>query len=64
MQQSNMIRDEKIHQINNVIQTNKSKGMSTMDDALISLYRKGLITRESTIDHCVDADYVRKSIIN
>ena len=29
----NMIRESKVHQINNVIQTNASKGMRTMDDA-------------------------------
>ncbi len=55
----NMIRESKIHQLNNVIQTNQSKGMQTMDDALINLYRKGLITKEDTLERCVDADYLK-----
>ena len=60
----NMIREEKVHQMANVIQTNQSKGMQTMDDSLIDLYKRSLITREDTLAHCVDLDYVKKSIIN
>lgn len=58
----NMIRESKVHQINNVIQTNASKGMRTMDDALINLYRKGLINKEDVFERCVDLDYVRKIV--
>ena len=49
-----MIREEKVHQMANVIQTNQSKGMQTMDDSLIDLYKRSLITREDTLAHCVD----------
>ncbi len=58
----NMIRESKVHQLNNVIQTHSSKGMKTMDDALISLYRKGLINKEDIFERCVDLEYVRKLI--
>ncbi|NLJ90367.1 MAG: type IV pilus twitching motility protein PilT [Clostridiales bacterium] len=55
----NMIRESKIHQINNVLQTNVAKGMKTMDDALINLYRKGLISKTDVLERCVDLDYIR-----
>lgn len=60
----NMIREGKVHQINNVIQTNASKGMKTMDDALLDLYNKALIERQDVFERCVDIDYVRKAIAN
>jgi twitching motility protein PilT len=41
---SNMIRENKVHQINNVISSGKTEGMILMDDALLELYQQGLIT--------------------
>lgn len=58
----NMIRENNIHQINSVLQTNAAKGMNTMDDALIKLYRKNIINQEDIYERCVDIDYVRKLI--
>ncbi len=59
----NIIREAKIHQINNVIQTSASKGMKLMDDAIIELYNKQLISREDALMHCVDPEYMRKSLL-
>ena len=58
----NMIRESKVHQLNSVIQTNAKSGMRTMDDALCDLYKRGLITREDTLEHCVDMEYIKKII--
>lgn len=58
----NLIRESKVHQLNNVIQTNAAMGMRTMDDALMDLYKNGLITRDDAIEHCLDADYMRNHI--
>lgn len=59
----NMIRESKAHQINNVIQTNASKGMRTMDDALVELYRHSLIKKDDVMERCVDTDYVKKILL-
>lgn len=59
----NMIRESKAHQINNVIQTNASKGMRTMDDALVDLYKLGKISRDDALERSVDMDYVRKLLL-
>lgn len=59
----NMIREGKVHQVNNVIQTNSSKGMQTMDDALVDLYKKGLVSKADILERCVDLDYVRKLLL-
>ena len=59
----NMIRESKVHQLNHVIQTGSSKGMKTMDDALIDLYKLSYIDKEDVYERCLDRDYVR-NIIN
>ncbi|HEZ4023580.1 TPA: type IV pilus twitching motility protein PilT [Neisseria meningitidis] len=42
----NLIRDNKITQINSVLQTGQASGMQTMDQSLQSLVRQGLIAPE------------------
>ncbi len=43
----NLIREEKIHMIDNVIATNAAEGMVGFDSSLIKLYREGKITKET-----------------
>lgn len=50
----NMIREGKEHQLYTVIQTNRSLGMQTMDQALADLYIKGKIKKEVAIEYCID----------
>jgi twitching motility protein PilT len=50
----NYIREGKTYQITTVIQTNKAAGMKTMDDDLIDLYRKNIITKETAIQYARD----------
>ena len=48
-----MIRDNKSHQINNVISASNQEGMITMDQSLLELYRDGRISRETALN-CAD----------
>lgn len=50
----NMIREGKEHQLYNAMQTSRSAGMQTMDQALAELFSAGKITREVALEHCVD----------
>lgn len=43
------IRDDKTHQITNVMKNGKKFGMQTMDDAIFDLYLRGIINREQAI---------------
>ncbi|MBI4611520.1 MAG: type IV pilus twitching motility protein PilT [Candidatus Rokubacteria bacterium] len=45
----NLIREEKIHQIYSAIQAGAKYGMQTMNQALVQLVQKGLITREEAM---------------
>ncbi len=54
------IRDGKIHQIPNTILTNTRQGMMLLDHALVNLFKKGTITRESVLAFCNEQDEVNK----
>ena len=46
-----LIRDNKNHQIDSVIQSGGREGMISMDQALLELYRSGRITREAALEN-------------
>lgn len=58
----NLIREAKTYQISTVIQTNKKSGMGTMDDALVDLFLKGIISPEQAISYAQDMTYVEKKV--
>ena len=45
----NMIREAKVHQIQNVIATSRGAGMHSMEESLADLYRRGLITLDQAL---------------
>ena len=51
----NLVREGKSHQLTSFIQTNKSLGMQTMDDAIYQLYFHGKISLEEAIAFAQDA---------
>jgi twitching motility protein PilT len=56
----NMIREEKVHQIQTAIKTGSKYQMQTMDDSLLSLYNKGLISKDKLISQAVNVEEVKK----
>ena len=50
-----LIREGKTHQINTLIQTSSNEGMITMDASMLKLYKDGLITSRTIIDHATDS---------
>ncbi|MBU5426691.1 type IV pilus twitching motility protein PilT [Tissierella pigra] len=59
----NLIREEKIHQIDTAIQTGAKFQMQTMDNSLLDLYKKGLITKEIALMQAINQDNIKKYII-
>lgn len=59
----NLIKEEKIHQIDGIIQTSKRQGMQTMDNSLLELYEKGMISRETALLQAVNKDYINRYIL-
>ncbi|MEC9476378.1 MAG: type IV pilus twitching motility protein PilT [Planctomycetota bacterium] len=50
----NLIRESKTFQLTSVLQTGKKQGMTTMDDSIRSLLRKGIVTPEVARFHSED----------
>ena len=56
----NLIREQKIEQINTIIQTGGKYGMVTMNQALVDLYRKQKITYQEAITRSSDPEDLKK----
>lgn len=59
---SNMIRDSKNYQIDNVIQTSGSMGMVSMDQSIIALYQKGEITDETAMMFATNPEQIKRKL--
>ncbi len=57
-----LIREGKIYQLPNAMLTQARMGMVLLDHALVNLYRKGTISRESVLAFCNDQDEVTRLI--
>jgi twitching motility protein PilT len=56
----NIIREGRLHQLNNAIMTNARIGMTLLDNALVKLYRQGQVSRESVMSFCNDPEETNK----
>ena len=59
---SNMIRESKVFQMDNVIYSGQAEGMRTMDGELLRLYKEGRITRETALMYSTNSDLMSKKI--
>ena len=59
----NLIREGETHQLINVIQTSKSIGMQTRDQALRSLYERGTIDLETAIAYASYPDELKRTMM-
>lgn len=55
-----MIRDNKNHQIENAIIAGKAEGMISMDQSILELYREGMITKETALNHAEHQEQLRR----
>lgn len=58
----NMIRENKLHQLESVMQAGAQDGMCTMDGNLLSLYRAGKITRDTALLSCMNYENMVKRL--
>lgn len=58
----NMIRDGKVHQMDNVIYASADVGMRTMDSDILRLYNEGNITKENALMYATNADLMAKKL--
>lgn len=58
----NMIRESKIHQIDNAINSFGEEGMISMDNYLINLFKKGHISAETAVKYSINPEIVGRKI--
>ena len=56
----NLIREGKTFQLPNTIRMNTQQGMELLDQALVRLFRSGVISREMVYDFCNDRDEITR----
>jgi twitching motility protein PilT len=56
----NLIRDGKVHQVMNSIQTGTSQGMQSLNKCLAELTKQGTITRQEALYHSNDIDGLKE----
>src|SRR5881398_3487933 len=59
---ANVIRENKTYMLPGIIQTGKKQGMRLMDDALIELYERGLISPEEAYERAEQKHIVREHV--
>ncbi len=57
-----LIHDGRFSQLFNVIRISQQEGMVSLDDALVSLYNRKIITRETLLENCLELADVKKVI--
>ena len=58
----NMIREDKLHQLESAMQAGAADGMCTMDGSLLKLYKEGRITRDTALVSCVNYENMLKRL--
>ncbi len=58
----NMIRENKIPQIDGIIYSSMKEDMISMDGSLLNLYKKGIITRDTALKYATNADMLSKKL--
>lgn len=58
----NMIRENKIHQIDGLIYSSSSETMFSMDSNLVSLYKKGIISQEEALAHASNPEMLKRKL--
>ncbi len=59
---NNLLRHGTTYKLPNAIRTSHDVGMMSMDESLVNLYFKRLITAEAAFEHCVDREEMSKLI--
>lgn len=59
----NMIRDNKLHQIEGVIASSSQDQMRSMDHSLIELYKQGRIHKDTAIKYALNPDMIRHKLV-
>lgn len=58
----NMIRDNKVHQIDGIIYSSMKEDMISMDGSLLNLYKQGQITKETALHYATNPEMLGRKL--
>lgn len=58
----NMIRDNKVHQIDGIIYSSAKEDMISMDGSLLNLYKQGRISRETALAYATNPEMLGRKL--
>lgn len=58
----NLIRENKVHQIDTAIHSGSAEGMISMDGSLVNLYKRGVISEQSALKYASNPDMMQKKL--
>lgn len=58
----NMIRDNKVHQIDGVISSSSQQQMRSMDQSLVDLCKEGVITKETALKYALNSEMMKRRL--
>jgi twitching motility protein PilT len=59
----NCIRENRVFEISNIIETNRSAGMQTLDNSIRQLYVNGYITREDALAQAAQPEKLERALV-
>ena len=59
----NMIRENKVYQIDGIIYSSTQQQMRSMDQSLFDLFRKGAITKETALKYATNPDMLKRKLL-
>ena len=57
-----LIRENKIHQLNNVIYSSQENNMLAMDTCLLQMYKSGIISKETALTYATSSESLSKKL--
>ena len=61
---ANIIRENKLNQLRSVMYTNRLSGMQLMEESLMILLEKGMISIDQAIETANNPEYIKRELIN
>ena len=61
---ANIIRENKLNQLRSVMYTNRLSGMQLMEESLMILLEKGMISIDQAIEAANNPEYIKRELIN
>ncbi len=61
---TNLIREDKLNQLKSTMYTNRIGGMQVMEDSLLDLLSKGMITLEQALQAANNQEYLKRELVS